>query len=260
MKTMTSFAEKVLSAPLGRTYLFSVGQAGYIIKSAAGKLLGIDLYLSDCVERLEGHAGFKRLLPKILAPGELCFDLLIATHPHWDHFDADAMPELMDGGKTELFASVECRKLVQERGMDESRVRYVRPGDSIERDGFAVRFINCDHGESAGDAVAVLVSVDGKTVLEAGDTCLRTDRRDEYLSAGAIDVLIAPINGAYGNMDENDCAVLSGLLSPALTVPCHYGMFASHGGNVGKFYDIMTKQYPDRQLLLMAQGEEYTIG
>ena len=50
---MLNFATKILTAPLGKTHLFSVGQAGFIIKSSSGQLLGIDMYLTDCVERVE---------------------------------------------------------------------------------------------------------------------------------------------------------------------------------------------------------------
>ena len=50
---MNDFALKVLTAPAGKTYIFSLGQAGFIIKSKSGQLLAIDLYLSDCVERIE---------------------------------------------------------------------------------------------------------------------------------------------------------------------------------------------------------------
>ena len=57
---MLNFAERILTARNGATHIFSVGQAGYIIKSASGKMLAIDLYLSDCVERAEGNIGFKR--------------------------------------------------------------------------------------------------------------------------------------------------------------------------------------------------------
>ena len=105
---MTDFAIQVLTAPIGKTHLFSVGQAGFIIKSAGGQLLAMDLYLSDCVERVEGNAGFKRLLPKILCPMDLQFDAVVATHFHRDHFDIDAVPSLMSNGKTRLFASEDC--------------------------------------------------------------------------------------------------------------------------------------------------------
>ena len=256
---MKEFAEKVLSAESGRTWLFSVGQAGFIVKSARGQLLGIDLYLSDCVEPLEGHVGFKRLLPKIMSPDELIFDALVTTHEHYDHFDVDAMPLLMKNGKTRLFASPECSGLVKRGQIDESRVTYVCPGDVYAVGNFKLSFTTCDHGKGAPDAVGVVVNVDGKCIFEAGDTCLRLDCVDECAALGPFDALIAPINGKFGNLNERDCAELANTLKPKVTIPCHYGMFASHGGNLGAFHDIMRTEFPGNQYLLMTQGEKYEL-
>lgn len=254
---MNKFAYDVMSAAQGKTHIFSVGQAGFIIKSASGSILGIDLYLSNCVERLEGHKGFKRLLPQILQPSDLKFDVLVCTHPHWDHFDVDAVPELLSGGGTKLFCSEYCRKLVSMLNLDYygSNIAYVKPGDSCSAGEFGLKFVNCDHGSGAPDAVGAVISVDGRTIYETGDTCLRLDRLNEL--PAVIDVLIAPINGAYGNMNEEECALLACTLRPCLTVPCHYGMFASHQGEPWKFYDIMTGK--DLPFLLMRQGECYTF-
>lgn len=254
---MNDFTLKVLTAPLGKTYLYSVGQAGFIIKSKSGQLLGIDMYLSDCVERVEGHMGYKRMLPKILGADELAFDVVITTHPHRDHFDCDAIPELMANGKTKLYASVECEKDVKRLEMSNDNVTYVKSGDIHMAGDFNLRFVNCDHGTGAPDAVGVIVQVDGKTIYEAGDTCLRLDRAPGIQAFSPIDVLIAPINGAYGNLSEEECAELSKALRPALTIPCHYGMFASHGGNPGKFYEIM-KQTENR-FNIMTMGEQIVI-
>ena len=99
---MNDTAIKILTAESGKTHLFFIGQAGYIIKSSSGQLLGFDLCLSECVERVEGHMGFKRLIPKILDPFELTLDCLIATHPHFDHFDMDAVPQMMSNHHTKL--------------------------------------------------------------------------------------------------------------------------------------------------------------
>jgi L-ascorbate 6-phosphate lactonase len=252
---MIDFAKRVKEAPIGETWLFAVGQAGYILKSKSGKLLGIDLYLSDFSERDEGHIGFKRMLPKILGTKELVFDYLIATHPHSDHFDYDSMYELMDNNHTHLFASVDCEKLSNQLKLDSARVKYVKPADAVNVGDFNIYFVNCDHGTGAPDAVGVIVEVDGVRLLEVGDTCLRLDRKDEYLSRGTLDILIAPINGAYGNLNEEDCAKLSAALSPVLTIPCHYGMFASHFGLPGKFMEYMKTLCPDNQYLIMTQGE-----
>lgn len=252
---MLDFAASVLAAPLGKAHLFSVGQAGYIIKSESGELLGIDLYLSDCVERAEGHVGFKRMLPKLLEPGELRFDCLIATHPHLDHFDMDSMPRLMAADGTRLFASVNCREIVRRLRMSEENVRYVKPGECHQCGDFGLRFVPCDHGDGAPDAVGVIVSVGGKRIFEVGDSCLRLDWVDALRREGPFDALIAPINGAYGNLNEAECAELANALQPKLTIPCHYGMFASHGGNPGRFIEIMNRDYPGRRYAILRMGE-----
>ena len=70
-------------------------------------------------------------------------------------------------------------------------------------------------------------------------------------------MLIAPINGTYGNMNSMDVVKLAEVLNPSVTIPCHYGMFASHGGDLKQFYDLMNeKQLPH---LIMQQGEQYMI-
>lgn len=256
---MNDLPLRILSAPVGKTRLFSVGQAGFVIRSRSGQLLAWDLYLSECGERIEGQIGFKRLLPQLLLPQELGFDVIIASHPHFDHFDMDAVPILMSCPKTRLFASVDCRKEADRLGMRHDRTEYVRPGDTFVCGDFTLHFINCDHGTGAPDAVGAVITVDGVNFFFAGDTCLRTDRVPEILSFGPIDVMLAPINGAYGNLNEHDCAVLSREVRPRMTVPCHYGMFAAHGGDPGKFMRAMAEECPDLSYLLMRMGEEFEI-
>lgn len=256
---MTDFAIKLLTSKLGKTHLFFVGQAGFIIKSSGGQFLAIDIYLSDCVERLEKYIGFKRLLPKILNPFECEFEVIIATHPHLDHFDMDSIPILMSNGKTHLFASVNCENEVKKFLLDTNRITYVKPNESFNFGDFKIDFVPCDHGEGAPDAVGVIVNVDGKSIYSAGDTCLRMDRIDFLKNKGDIDILIAPINGAYGNMNEEECAKFNNALNSKLVIPCHYGMFAAHGGNLGKFIKIMDEKYPQNKYKIMAMGESLTL-
>lgn len=255
---MLDFAVKVLTAPQGKTHLFSVGQAGFIIKSASGQLLGIDMYLSDCVERVEGHKGYKRMLPKILAPSDLEFDVVIATHFHKDHFDDDSIPELLANGKTKLYAALDCKDDVNRLGIEKENITYVKPNEHYEHGDFSIDFVDCDHGTGAPLAVGAVITVDGKKIYEAGDTCLRMDRVESLKKLGNFDVVIAPINGAYGNMNEEEFPQFVDALG-GLAIPCHYGMFPSHGGNPGKFFDIMQEKYPNAPFLIMALGEKYTF-
>ena len=248
-------AEKIIAEKQNNIWLFSAGQAGFIIKSKSGQLLGMDLYLSECVERIEGHIGYKRLLPQLLQPQDLTFDVLICSHYHWDHFDYDSVPELMANGKTKLFAARDCKELTEQLNMDGANITYVKPGDTYSCGDFSIEFVNCDHGDGAPLAVGFVITVDGKRIYFAGDTCLRLDRIDEVKKSGDIDVMIAPINGAYGNLNEEECAVLADAIKPGLTIPCHYGMFASHGGDPGQFYEIMKNKYPANRFTFLAQGE-----
>ncbi len=252
---MLDLKSKVLSSK--GPALLSTGQAGYIIKSSSGQLLAIDLYLSNCAERLEGHKGFKRLLPQILDSTDLTFDVVICTHPHLDHFDIDAVPEMVSKG-SKLFCSIDCEKLIHRLQMDyyNDSITYVKPGDHYYSGDFEIAFVNCDHGSGAPDAVGVVITVNGKTIYEVGDSCLRLDRIDEIKDvARDIDVLISPINGMYGNMSSEDTVKLADKLKPKITIPCHYGMFASHGGDLKAFYDLMREN--KLPMLIMQQGEEY---
>lgn len=251
---MLDFAAKVLNTK--GPCLFATGQAGFILKSGNGQLLAIDLYLSNCVERLEGHKGFKRLLPQILGASDLSFDYVICTHPHLDHYDIDSVPEMVSRG-AKLFCSLDCEKLNKQLLMDyySKSITYVKPGDHYKAGDYEITFVNCDHGTGARDAVGVIVKVDGKVVYEVGDSCLRLDRISEIPQP--LDVLISPINGAYGNMNSDDTATFAEALKPAVTIPCHYGMFASHGGDLKRFYDLMSeKKLP---ALIMCQGEAYKL-
>lgn len=251
------FKTMVLEANNGKNSLFFVGQAGFIIKNRYGELLAVDLYLSDCVEELEGHIGYKRLLPKIITPNELEYDYIIATHPHWDHYDIKSIPQMMAHSKTRLFVSKNCLEYNEKYHLDNKRIIYVKPGESYEAGNFRIHFVSCDHGEGTPDAVGVIIQVDGKIIYMTGDTCLRLDRINEYKQYGEIDILIGPINGAYGNMNEQEFAEFSKALSPKITIPCHYGMFASHGGDPGKFLTLMSGQ--QSEYLLMAFGEKYAF-
>ena len=254
---MTDLATRILVER--HTALFYTGQAGFIVKSASGQLLGVDLYLSDCVERVEGHMGFKRLLPKVLSPTDLEFDVLIATHPHFDHLDLDAVPSMMANHHTKLYASVNCEMEVKRLHMTGENCIYVKAGDQAEVGDFHIAFVDCDHGTGAPDAFGVIIEVDKKTIYMAGDTSQHMEWAEQLTERYSFDAVIGPINGAYGNMDEAQFAEYAHALGGKISIPCHYGMFASHGGNPGRFLEIMKAHYPEDTVLLMRPGEKLAL-
>ena len=64
----------ISSAQSPKPRLFFLGQAGFAVQNSGGRWLLIDPYLSDCVRTLEGHDGFKRLIPAPIRPEELPAD------------------------------------------------------------------------------------------------------------------------------------------------------------------------------------------
>lgn len=238
------------------TYCTFMGQAGFLFVTQQGIRIGVDLYLSNCCQRLYG---FKRLLPYIVKPQDLELDYVIATHHHEDHFDVDALPILLEHKKTELIAALDCQEKVKEFKDNIEKVTYIKSGDVVERDSFRLIATFCDHGESAPHAIGLLLEMDGKRVYITGDTALRLDKCSDILAYGQIDLMICPINGMFGNMNESQAAEYASVIHPTVLVPCHYWNFAEHQGNPYLFQEIMKNNYPHQQYCLMRVGENLLI-
>ena len=253
---MESFAQQVISTqvPEGSAGIFFLGQAGFIFKTPAGQLIALDPYLSDCCER---YFGFKRLMPHILSAGELTLDTLLISHAHYDHFDPDSIPLLMAGGHTRLVGAkdtaTECARL----GIREN-LTFIGVGDTVQAGDAVITAMPCDHGELAPDALGLLIEIGGKRIYSMGDTCYRPDLLTDPRLQG-LDLLLLPINGAFGNLNEEEAARVIAALRPKLSVPCHFWNFAEHGGNPGIFQGKMKALAPDCGYRLMRQGEGAVI-
>ena len=249
------FASQVLTktVPNGELGVFFLGQAGFLFKTAEGKLVAIDPYLSDCCER---YFGFKRLMPRILEPNDLQLDLLLISHGHYDHFDPDSVPALLTGN-TALVAAKDVKAECDRLGL-KGDITYLSCNEQAARAGVTVTGVPCDHGDLAPDALGLLVEIDGKKIYYMGDTALRPDYLEDARLQG-VDLLLLPINGAFGNLNEEQAAKVIRILQPKLAVPCHYWNFAEHGGNPGVFQTQMEAIAPDSRYILMRQGEGILI-
>lgn len=249
---MKNFADQLRSfdVPKGSVGVFFLGQAGFVFKTSDGQLVAVDPYLSNCCER---YFGFKRLMPCILEPEELIFDTLVISHAHYDHFDPDSVPQMMSNGHTELIGAkdvaVECDRF----GLKE-RVTYLSCHETARSGQVRVTGLPCDHGELAPHALGLLLEMEGKRIYIMGDTAYRPDFWDIDAIRNA-DLLILPINGAFGNLNEQEAADTVAKLTPRLAIPCHYWNFAEHGGNPGTFQEAMKREAPEQAYVLMRQGE-----
>lgn len=248
---MRSFAETVQTTqvPQGSLSVFFLGQAGFLLKTSDNKLIAIDPYLSNCCERF---FGFKRLMPRIVEPSELKLDTLLISHGHYDHFDPDSVPVLLTDD-TALIGAKDVQAECERLGL-KGDITYLSCGQTVSRDGMTVTGVPCDHGELAPDALGLLIRAEGKTIYYMGDTAYRPDLLENTLLQN-VDLLLLPINGAFGNLNEQQAAQVIARLQPKLAVPCHYWNFAEHGGDPGIFMEHIAKLAPQQVYRLMAQGE-----
>ena len=123
--------------PEGAIRLYWLGQAGFAFRTAAGKRIFLDPYLSDSCERL---FGFKRLSLPALRPEEVEADWVILTHEHADHLDPDAIPVIARNNPNCRFA-IPCHfwTLAEQGGGRSRRLPQCLRRDVPRRQGHAAR-------------------------------------------------------------------------------------------------------------------------
>ena len=253
---METFASKVFNTmvPQGEIGVFFLGQAGFILKSPKGELIAVDPYLSDCCNR---YFGFKRLMPYVLSPEEITFDYIVASHAHYDHFDPDSIPTLMANGKTQFIGALDTKEECEKLEVKE-RTSFIAVGDKISLGSVSLTAVCCDHGKDTPHAIGLLFEAEGKKIYMMGDTAYRPEWLVDPQIQG-VDLLILPINGAFGNLNEKQATQVIGTLKPKLAVPCHFWNFAQHFGSPALFMEEMQKNYPQAAYILLRQGEEIFI-
>ncbi|MHB9071295.1 MAG: MBL fold metallo-hydrolase [Sedimentisphaerales bacterium] len=237
----------------GKVIIFWLGGAGFLMKYADGFSICIDPYLSDSVERL---CGFKRLHPSPINADDLRFDILFITHEHADHLDEDSIDMLINRNPNAVvYAPQSCDKL-----LNSHRIKYVSvsAGQKIIADNLKTTVIKADHGDLSLFAVGYIFEKSGRVIYHTGDTCY-----DDKIFKSAIklkpDIILPCINGAYGNLNEQQAAGLVAACSPAHTIPMHFGLFKEHGGYPKKFMAILKELYVKTKVHTLALGEGIEI-
>ena len=226
-----TLAEKINNEVAGRDelLLWYVGQAGFLLKTPHGKVIAIDLYLSDAAERL---FGFKRMIPAVIRPEDLNVDYYLSTHSHIDHLDTDILTTVAGCDNTFFIGSPDCEAVYQQYNIPHDRYTILQTGDSFRFADLTVRAIYADHGDLAPDAMGLLVETGGMKIFHTGDTAYTPDKIATSLHTD-LDVLIAPINAQFGNMNVHEACRLAGVLKPKVLIASHFWMFLEHVGEGG---------------------------
>jgi L-ascorbate 6-phosphate lactonase len=244
--------------PPGSLAIFWIAQAGFVFKTPGGKVIVTDPYLTDCVHRLEGDQryGFKRQVPTPLEPEELAADIVFSTHFHLDHLDVDALPVLAQRPRLHFIGAPDCQSEYQKLGLPSQRYTIIHQGETLDFGEFRLTGVFADHADLAPEALGLLLEVGSIKVWQTGDTAYRPEQWQDIFKLG-IDVIIPPINGAYGNLDAEAAARLAGDAKAKIAIPCHFWMFAEHGGDPAQFIEACRTLAPATQPRLMAPGEGF---
>ncbi len=192
-----------------------LGQSGYLLRDGRTELC-IDPYLSNVVDRVAKRG---RMVKAPFSPEDLCSDAVICTHDHLDHVDIDAIP-LMD--KKMLFlAPSHAEPTLRSCGV--TRYEPFDLGETKTIGDFTLTAVYADHSVPA---IGLIVRHGDFTLYFSGDT--EYSEKLEEIKAFDLDVMFICINGKLGNMNVDDAARLTEVLSPRVGVPTHYGMFESN--------------------------------
>ena len=200
-----------------------IGQSGYILSDGRCEIC-IDPYLSNVVDRVAGRG---RMVEAPLSPEELRSDVVICSHDHLDHVDIDAIP-LMNKERMIFLAPSHAKGTLESCGV--KNYFSFDEGANFKLGSFDIVAVFADH---TVPAVGVIVKHSGYTLYFSGDT--EYNKRLCELAGQGIDLMFICINGRLGNMNADDAARLTRIISPRVAIPTHYGMFESNTEDPQKY-------------------------
>ncbi len=206
---------------IGRDTSFTwLGHAGVEIATPGGQVVVIDPWYGNPNS------------PRTVEAQERA-DVLLLTHGHFDHFDADTVALARRLAPTMPCVHELSLYLIAQLG-DTAPVIGMNAGGTIETHGLRITMVPASH--SSGDLMGgpevhyfgqpvgfVLELENGFRIYDAGDTAVFGDLaliRELY----APDLAILPIGGHY-TMDPAGAAVAVGLLGVHDVLPVHWGTF-----------------------------------
>ncbi len=230
MRVLTMSDLRKFRVPAGSLTLWWLGQAGFIVKSPAGKIVAVDPYLSNSCKAIGEAAGIDmdRLVPPPIEPAELAgIDVYALTHSHQDHLDPETLaPYRAAGGNGPYLAPAETVEKLVTLGVPRDKIIMTWPnkthvvGDISVRATLAIPYAGDDLTH-----VGYLVSVQGgPKVYLTGDTGYH-----EILVVSMMehkpDVFVPVINGAFRNLGPYEAASMAKQIDPRIVIPCHHDLF-----------------------------------
>ena len=219
--------------PAGRVMAWWLGGTGFVFKTAAGTQIYVDPYFSNCVAQI---FGVERAFPAPISAEEARPDLLIATHWHEDHLDPEGLPIVARHSQAQFMGPPSCVSRLLGWGVPRARVAGLACGQTqtfrdVTISAVAARHLAGVPGWESDDAIGLLLDFGELRVYHSGDTeyDLRL-RALAYDKQRPIDACMLVINGAGGNMNAHEAALLAWQLRARTVVPMHHLLWKDFTG------------------------------
>ena len=222
--------------PANRVMAWWLGGTGFVFKTPAGTQIYVDPYFSNCAA---GIFGVERAFPPPISAEEARPDLLIATHWHEDHLDPEGVPIVARSSEAQFLAPPSCVSRMLGWGVARERVSGLSVGQThtfrdVTISAVAARHLANIAGWETDDAIGLLLDFGSVRVYHSGDTeyDLRL-RALAYDRSHPIDVCMLVINGAGGNMNAHEAALLGWQLGVRPLIPMHHVLWKDFTGGEG---------------------------
>jgi L-ascorbate 6-phosphate lactonase len=258
-----------LAVPQGQIALWSLGQAGFVIKGG-DTIAYIDPYLSDS---LGGDGGAARRFPIPIDPAEIKHARAVfATHEHGDHADEPTLRALMAASpQAVLVTSPQSHPIAERAGVAAERIITPPLGEAATIGGLRYTAIPAAHYSYEVDAggrsrwMGFLIECNGVTLYHSGDTIV-IPQIFEALAGQPIDIALLPINGRdffreqrqiVGNMWPGEAIDLAVQLEARVLLGIHNDLFAGNRVNPSTLFDELDRRAPWQRCHLLQPGELY---
>lgn len=137
-------------------------------------------------------------------------------------------------------------------GIKLERIVKLEEGKTINEGDLSITGVYADHGELSPEALGVLLCFNKIKIYYCGDTAYQPERMT-YIKQKKPDIIIAPINGRFGNLNGKEAILLSKYVGAKLIIPAHFWMFAEHNGDPLLFMENAKEQGVSFKLLSLGE-------
>ena len=224
------------------------GHAGFQITSEKEKIIIIDPWLTD------------NPLATRQAKDIIKADIVLVTHDHFDHI-ADAAEIVKATGAILVGMPETVGRLKEEAAIPDSQIVFgmgMNIGGTAMFDGISITMTQAFHSSQTASPAGYIIRLEnGFTIYHAGDTGIFSSMKmlGEIFH---IDLAMLPIGGVF-TMDPAQATLAAKLLGVSKVIPMHFKTFPVLEQDASSFEEIMKKEAPGIEVVVLEPEQSYTL-